>query len=83
MAAKKRKKPQHKRGQHKTPPATPPSTPARPAFAHLSLSEFEITDVPLEDRALNQLPPQVRRLLDDLADKVHYAPTEAMQALER
>jgi tetratricopeptide (TPR) repeat protein len=78
MAAKKRTKQRHLRGQ----PTTPPVPQPRPAD-RLVVSEYEITDEPLEHRSLKHLPAQVRDTLDDLHDKAQRQPTEAIPELER
>jgi tetratricopeptide (TPR) repeat protein len=47
------------------------------------VSEYEITDEPLENRYLKHLPAQVRDTLGDLNDKAQRQPTEVIPDLER
>jgi hypothetical protein len=81
MAAKKRKKPQQKRRQYRGSLLTPRTASA--PDANLLLTEYAITDEPLEARTLTQLPPPVRARIADLFEQVHRAPKEVIPELER
>src|SRR6266704_5280479 len=79
MAAKKRKKPR--------PPRVPtqtPYVPTAPVELHpVVLSEYEITDEPLENRHIKKLPAQVQARIDDLYELAQHHPTQAIPELER
>jgi hypothetical protein len=82
MAAKKRKTQRYQRKQPHLPiPARRPISEP-PPVVHLVLSEYEITDGPLEDRTIKQLPAHVDEQIGDLYDQIHHTPKEAIPALE-
>src|SRR5438128_10913640 len=78
MAAKKRKKPR--------PPRVPtqtPYVPTAPVELHpVVLSEYEITDEPLENRHIKRLPSQVQARIDDLYELAQHDPTQIIPELE-
>src|SRR2546426_5872844 len=78
MAAKKR----HKQRQQRLPTYTP-HVPTAPVVHPVVLSEYEITDEPLENRHIKQLPAQVQARIDDLYELAQHAPTQAIPELER
>jgi tetratricopeptide (TPR) repeat protein len=78
MAAKKPKK---QRPQRVRPHA--PHVPTAPVVHHLVLSEYEITDEPLENRHIKELPAQVQARIDDLYELAQRDPTQAIPELER
>jgi predicted Zn-dependent protease len=78
MAAKKRKQQRPQRV-----PTTIPHVPTAPGMPHLVLSEYEITDEPLENRHMKRLPAQVQARIDDLYELAQLDPMQAIPALER
>src|SRR2546426_5927836 len=74
MAAKKR----HKQRQQLLPTYTP-HVPTAPVV----LSEYDITDEPLENRHIKRLPAQVQARIDDLYELAQHDPTQAIPELER
>ncbi len=78
MAAKKR----HKQRQQLLPTYTP-HVPTAPVVHPVVLSEYEITDEPLENRHIKKLPAQVQARIDDLYELAQHHPTQAIPELER
>jgi len=79
MAAKKRKKQRPQRVTTKTP-----HVPTAPVELHpVVLSEYEITEEPLENRHIKRLPSQVQARMDDLYELAQHDPTQAIPELER
>jgi len=78
MAAKKR----HKQRQQLFPTYTP-HVPTAPVVHPVVLSEYEITDEPLENRHIKKLPAQVQARIDDLYELAQHHPTQAITELER
>jgi tetratricopeptide (TPR) repeat protein len=78
MAAKKR----HRQRQRYLQPSLSP-VPASPGTVHLGLSEYEITEEPLENRQIKQLPAQVQARIDDLYELAQHDSTQAIPELER
>src|SRR5215471_5919154 len=78
MAAKKRKK---------LRPRSKPSFTSRihqPLTADaLVYAEYDITDEPLDNRDLKQLPSQVQARIDDLYELAQHDPMQAIPELER
>jgi hypothetical protein len=62
MATKKRKKQRKSRVQGQTLSSHPHN------IDHLVLSEYEITDEPLEDRCIKKLPASVQDRIDELCE---------------
>lgn len=73
MAAKKPKKQRPQRVRPHTP-----HVPTAPVVHHLVLSEYEITDEPLENRHIKELPVQVQARIDDLYELAQRDPTQAI-----
>jgi hypothetical protein len=69
MAAKKRptRRPQPK-------PSFASRLPQPPTADALVYTEYEITDEPLENRDIKQLPPQVQARIDDLYELAQHDP---------
>ena len=79
MAAKKRKQQRPQRVPTKTP-----HVPTAPVELHpVVLSEYDITDEPLENRHIKRLPAQVQARIDDLYELAQHDPTQAIPELER
>ena len=78
MAAKKRKKQRPQRVRTHTP-----YVPTAPVVHPVVLSEYEITDEPLENRHIKRLPAQVQARVDDLYELAQHDPTQAIPELER
>ena len=78
MAAKKRKKQRPQRLRTHTP-----YVPTAPVVHPVVLSEYEITDEPLENRHIKQLPAQVQARIDDLYELAQHDSTQAIPELER
>ena len=58
--------------------------PTAPVELHpVVLSEYEITDEPLENRHIKRLPSQVQARIDDLYELAQHDPTQAIPELER
>jgi tetratricopeptide (TPR) repeat protein len=77
MAAKRHKKRRQLQQPHTR------HTPAPLLSNALVLSEYEITDEPLENRHIKQLPAQVQERIDDLYERAQHDPTQAIPELER
>jgi len=78
MATKKPKKQRPQRVRPHTP-----HVPSTPVVHPVVLSEYEITDAPLENRHIKRLPAQVQARLDDLSELAQRHPTQAIPELER
>ena len=78
MAAKKRPT---RRPQHKPSSASRVSQPL--TSDALVYTEYEITDEPLDNRAIKKLPAQVQARIDDLYELAQHHPTQAIPELER
>jgi tetratricopeptide (TPR) repeat protein len=78
MAAKKRKirRPQRK-------PSTTSRVPQPLTSDALVYTEYDITDEPLENRAIKKLPSQVQARIDDLYELAQHDPRQAIPELER
>ncbi len=82
MATKKRKP--HKSSRRRTPTSSFPSRlPQSPTADALVYTEYDITDEPLENRAIKKLPSQVQARIDDLYELAQHKPTQAIPELER
>jgi tetratricopeptide (TPR) repeat protein len=77
MAAKKHKKQRPQRVRPHTPHGATTSV-----MPHLVLSEYDITDEPLENRDIKRLPAQVQARIDELYELAQRAPTQAISELE-
>ena len=78
MAAKKRQiRRQHPKPSYASRVPQPPTSDA------LVYTEYEITDEPLENRALKKLPSQVQERIDDLYELAQHDPTQAIPELAR
>ena len=82
MATKKRKP--HKSSRRRMPTSSFPSRlPQSPTADALVYTEYDITDEPLENRAIKKLPSQVQARIDDLYELAQHKPTQAIPELER
>jgi tetratricopeptide (TPR) repeat protein len=77
MAAKKRRKPPQSQQSSTL------HTPAPLRADAFMLSEYEITEEPLENRHIKRLPSQVQARIDDLYELAHDDPAQAIPELER
>jgi tetratricopeptide (TPR) repeat protein len=78
MGAKKRPL---RRQQHK--PSSTSRMPQPPTADALVYTEYDITDEPLDNRAIKRLPSQVQERIDDLYALAQHDPTQAIPELER
>ncbi len=78
MAAKKRPTQRRQRVRPHTP-----HVPPTPVVHAVVLSEYEVTDEPLENRHIKRLPSQVQARIDELYELAQHDPTQAIPELER
>src|SRR5215470_18900402 len=63
-------------------PSSPSRVPQPPTADALVYTEYDITDEPLDNRDLKQLPSQVQARIDALYELAQHAPTQAIPELE-
>src|SRR5215475_7510098 len=74
-----------KRPRRRQPPklSTTSRVPQPLTADALVYTEYDITDEPLENRAIKRLPSQVQARIDELYELAQHAPRQAIPELER